>query len=280
MLVGWGNRRLAVDIAGPTSQRLAEFVLSACRADEYGNASRATIVLVDEPNDTLRIVDPKGIVTRYATFAAAVDGLMAVLVEGLVRDVTDGPAFHAAATAHGDKAIVMPGVCGAGKSTLTAWLCRARGHAYLTDEAILLRADTHAIEFIRRPLHLKPGSQPVVQKLGFDRFEAAHVVQDRGHYFVSPDAFPAPSANGIAVGAVVFPTFDANASAQLTPMSGAQAAGRLLEVVLNSPNLPDKGFPTTVAALADVPCFALRYGDKSELPSAFDQVEAAMLNRS
>jgi hypothetical protein len=274
MLVGWGNRRLAVDIAGPQSRRLANFVLADCQADAASSASVDAVALADEPDGRLRIVDPQGIVQSYTAFARAVDGLMAVLVEGLVRDVTDGPAFHAAATAYNGKAIVMPGVCGAGKSTLTAWLCGARGHAYLTDEAILLRADTLAVEFIRRPLHLKPGSAALAKQLGFARQGAPLVVEDHEHYFLSPTLFGSASMASYPLAAVVLPTYVDGAPLSLQRISGARAAALMLEVCLNAPKTGELAFSTAVAALADIPGFLLRYGDSTDLAWAFEKIES------
>ena len=73
--------------------------------------------------------------------------------------------LHAGGSAGTDgRTVVVHGVSGAGKTTLTAALVQA-GLAYVTDETVCLDPDTLVIEPFPKPLTVKPGSQELLAHL-------------------------------------------------------------------------------------------------------------------
>ena len=144
--------------------------------------------------------------------------------------------LHAGAVAGDGGAVALPGPPDAGKSTLTAALCR-RGLRYVTDEAVALDGDA-TVHPYPKPLTLDPRSLALLD------VPAGTAVA--GH--LPPTAVGAVAPEPVPLTAVVLPERRPGAGATLERLDPAEAALALAGATFNLPATGDVG----LAALADV----------------------------
>lgn len=199
----------------------------------------------------------------------------AILAELLMGDVCyhladrsrGGLLFHAAGLAWQGKGLLLPGLMGAGKTTLTAWLV-TRGLDYLTDELVFVPHGANTIQTLTRPLNIKKASRPTLQTaLPFD-FEAhaAHILSTPRADLIPPALLRPVQLSKPPLGLILFPHHLPNSDFALRPLSKAQAGLALMECLINARNLPGHGL-SEIARLAQVaPAYRLSYTN-------FDQIE-------
>lgn len=232
------------------------------------DAVRAQAEIRQDPDGTFTLQTPHTPTVSGLTELSLPDHLMDAVIRGLVTDLRSGIALHAAAVAFDDRALLIAGATGVGKSTLTAWL--AANHArYLTDELVILSLagpDTRVSPFVR-PLTAR---HDVLQTLrAQDAFnEERPTLASDGKIMVAPpdDASSAP----IAVGAVVLPRFSsALDTPHVVPLEPSQTALALLGSHLNGANLEDGGLAAVSRVARATPAFELHYGDLDQLDDDF-----------
>lgn len=96
--------------------------------------------------------------------AAACDALVAALNEAAVAPSADHLLAHAGVVASGDRAVLLPGASGSGKTSLTIALVAA-GLEYLSDETAAVAVRDLALLPYPKPLSVKAGAQPVFPEL-------------------------------------------------------------------------------------------------------------------
>jgi hypothetical protein len=192
-------------------------------------------------------------------FTAAVDALAPVLEGALigwaVRSQRDAAAFHAGCVAWGERAVLLVGDKGRGKSTLAAALGATA--SYLGDEVAFVRFSDGTMIPFPKAATLKQGS--------FDCFPARETWHDpvRGPVrYVMPDGEPGDAA--ISPALVVFPRWTAEASGATVELldpertalglvrqtfGGLSRDARTLEVVTRLARLP--AYTITYSTLDD-----------------------------
>jgi hypothetical protein len=73
---------------------------------------------------------------------------------------------------------------------------------------------------------------------------------------------------------IVFPRFEAEAPLELTRISPARAAVRLIETVANTRNLPDHGLARITELASNVETYNLTYGRFDQLRPFLDLIES------
>jgi hypothetical protein len=163
--------------------------------------------------------------------------------------------LHASAVAAGERALVLPGPMGAGKSTLAAALVQA-GWSYLTDEVVALNPGTGMIRPYPKYLSLGApfaGLAPVPAGM-------RTVVGDE--QLVPPAAIRAGAVGGPArPSVVVLPRYERGAPTVLEPLTAADAFPAVAQHVFHLDRDGERVL-TTVAAMVDgAPCFRLVSGE-------------------
>lgn len=160
---------------------------------------------------------------------------------------TQAPNFlviHAAVVAREDRAIILPGVPGAGKSTLCAALVAA-GWRLLSDEFALIHPDTLAVHPMPRPISLKNASIDIISARWTDAWHSSPV-RDTTKGTVALFRPPLASVQAMARPAqakwVVFPRYTAGAAFEIASIPRARALASLAEHVVNFAELPRKHF--------------------------------------
>lgn len=173
-------------------------------------------------------------------------------------------AFHAAAVAHPDGAILLCGPRESGKSMLAGYLA-GRGFRLLTDEPALLHLDSSAVSELSLPISLKEGSWtalrdelaqfscgPVHVRSDGTRIKLAHV-RTEGGLCLTP------------LVRIVFPEYSPAIEKQAEPLSLLRTLFLLNESgVLPRKNLGRRRFEEFLVLLDRTPAHRVRYKSLSE----------------
>jgi hypothetical protein len=181
--------------------------------------------------------------------------------------------LHAAAVSHKQRALIIPGDSGHGKSSLTAWLV-ANGFEYITDELVLID-DDNKLEGVGRPIQIKASGVDAVSSLIKDESKV----------------FPGSLANGLTVDVlggqfsqseallslILFVKFEHNAGFSLEKLSSAQAGLKLMGSHVNARNMDGYGFNQMTSLARNTQCYSLVYGGFDTLPEDFVQTLQSLL---
>jgi len=170
-------------------------------------------------------------------------------------------AFHAAAVAHLDSAVLLCAPRESGKSTLTAYLVAHR-FDLLSDEPALLHLDIGAVSGFSHPISLKEGSwRPLKDELSQFSLGPLHVRSDgtRIRLAHAPSERRATGARKLTH--IVFPQYEPSVNAQIEALSPLQALALLNEGGLLLANgLGRDGFERFLSLLVRTPSHRISYG--------------------
>lgn len=192
--------------------------LGVARPPGDADAPQRGFSLVRDGAETVLFVDGTE-ACRAATLDKTIERLLADALLH-VYDNTDWVAsVHAAALGDERGCLLLPGVSGTGKTTLTAALLAGTGLRYLTDDIALLRSKDLCVEPVPGPLVLKRGSWPLLEaalpelaaKPNWRRFD------DDVRYWSPPVERIATTS--LPVTAVALPRRRAGVAARLVPIS-------------------------------------------------------------
>lgn len=149
--------------------------------------------------------------------------LEASLCEAIIRSQQRSIAVHAATLFSGTSAALIVGRSGAGKSTLSMALAR-RGFAVASDDVTLVEPDTLNVLPIPRCFHLDEQSVALLKADGL-QFPPAPT----GSSFLAPSDFGVTAIPPCRARVLVFVSGPREKRPQLTPISQAEMAARLLQ---------------------------------------------------
>lgn len=193
--------------------------------------------------------------------------------------------IHAAVVARGERALILPGEPGAGKSTLCAELV-GHGWRLLSDELALLSPESRRLTPVPRPIGLKGPSIELIR----DRFPTAEIGPACRDTAKGTVAHLLPPAASVAAGGheavpvrIVFPRFRPGAALRLTEMPDDEALRGLLEGTFNFPVQGVRGFNGLIDLVEQCGAHCLEYADLDEARSALegliDNPEADLVGR-
>jgi HprK-related kinase A len=171
--------------------------------------------------------------------------------------------LHAAAVASGDAAIIMPGVPGAGKSTLCAALGLS-GWRILSDEHAMIPLKTTEIVPLCRPVSLKNESIDVIKSFSSNAIFGP--VSEETHKGVvmhmkadlQPDSHDTKT---LSVRAMVFPRYARGEPQQLSPRRRTDSFILAAYHSFNYSLLCENGFEAMKTLVQNVDCYDLVYYD-------------------
>jgi HprK-related kinase A len=169
--------------------------------------------------------------------------------------------IHAAVLERHGHALVLPGVTGAGKSTLCAALAH-RGWRLLSDEFALIQPADGQIAPWPRPISLKNLSVDVIRRWAPDAYMSPPVQNTtKGTVVhVRPPAESVRRARDRATPAwIVFPTYEQSTANRLTPLPKALAFFRLAGCSFNYETLGIQGFQTLSRMIERCDAFEFAY---------------------
>lgn len=180
------------------------------------------------------------------------------LAEELVRR-SGLRGMHAGGVVLGDRAVLLPGEGGRGKSSLTAALA-LRGLPVLGDDVVLLDEAGWAHPF-RRLLKLEEPARSILS-LPPSPAPLAEAWSDASFY--RPRDLGSRWADPAPVGAVVIPERIEGTAARLVSRRPSELLPGLLAAVVLSDRIAAGAFDAVSAALAGASCWSLRYGSTPE----------------
>ncbi|MEZ5501991.1 MAG: HprK-related kinase A [Halioglobus sp.] len=187
--------------------------------------------------------------------------------------------LHAAAISRNGSAIIMPGIPGAGKSTLCAALGLS-GWRILSDEHALIVPNTTKIVPLCRPVSLKNESINAIRSFSSDAVFGP--VSERTHKGVvahmKADMHPhSHDIQPLQAGAMVFPRYSRDEPQRLN--TRARTASFILAAYhsFNYSLLCETGFEAMKTLIANVECYDLVYHD---LDWAVKVIDELPLNRA
>lgn len=207
------------------------------------------------------------------------DQAMPMFEWGLNWCVSNHPSqflvIHAAAIEKGGRAVIMPGVPGSGKSTLTAGLVN-RGWRLLSDELTLISLSEGRIMGLARPISLKNESIDVIREF-VPAATMSRVARDTVKGRVALLKAPAESIARVAEPArpawIIFPKY-VNGSPSI--LERKPKAATLIQIAENSFNYNiygSRGF-TVLADIVDTcACYTFTYADLDDTVKVFDRLE-------
>lgn len=185
--------------------------------------------------------------------------------------------FHAAVVANGERALVMPGPPGSGKSTLCAALV-TQGWRLLSDEMAVLDLESGLIHGLARPVSLKNESIPALRALAPDAFVSAPC-HDTLKGTVAHLRPPIDSVERMHTparpGWIVFPRFDPGANTERVSRGRDTAFFDLVSNAFNYSTLGDIAFERTVDLVAQSDCHDLSYSRLAEAVACLGELADA-----
>ena len=169
-------------------------------------------------------------------------------------------AFHAGAVSDGDRALVLTGAAGSGKTTLTAAMVHD-GYRYHSDDLILLDPEDLKIQGVPFGFCIKDGGSAAVGEFFPGLNE--HYLHERGdrkrvRYVPPPPAsFRGDDTQGLEASWVVFPRYGAGTTTELRALDRSEALQRLVKECTFARPLTRSQVEAFVRWLQSVECYEL-----------------------
>lgn len=205
-------------------------------------------------------------------FASNLEGLAPAIKAYMLRSSLNNYPYlfqiHAGVVERAGTCLLLPGVAGSGKSSLTAALVHA-GWRYLSDETAPMEENALHIRPVPLALASKTGGWEIMETYfpGIRNLHV-HVREDakRVRYLTPPSAsIAADRPEGYSVRHIVFPRYDPHARTALSPLSKVETIGRLLPECLSLPRQLDQAKVAKLVDWAeDIDGHALPYSDLGE----------------
>lgn len=195
--------------------------------------------------------------------------LFDAVIFNLLNKSSNGIAFHAGAVACRGKVIMLPGLSGYGKSSMTSCLAAA-GYSYLSDELyfVPINEAEPCLPFIR-PLCIKTGSAAAIRRLLSDEQLTGALADQDGliipHRLLNKDFSPVFSPPAL----ILIPKFHPDATLHIEKLSAAQATTQLMACDVNGRNLEGHGFQQVVGITRSTPVYRIHF-------NSFQGVDTAM----
>ncbi len=181
---------------------------------------------------------------------------------------------HSAVLEKNGKAVILPGVPGAGKSTLCAALS-LNGWRLLSDEFALFSLSEKHLTPIPRPVSLKNESVDIIQQLKEGTIfgpliENTHkgsiaLMKPISDYVEASSQTAKPTW-------VIFPQFKAGATTELTPVMKGEGFMQVKKNCFNYDVLGHRGFEALGQLIEKCDCFDFSYSHLDEALNTFDKL--------
>lgn len=182
--------------------------------------------------------------------------------------------LHAAVVERGGRALIMPAVPGAGKSTLCAGLA-LRHWRLLSDEFGLVDLATGLMVPLPRAVPLKNESIAVIRAFSGDAHLGPLFTRTRkgdvAHLRPPGDSLARQQDPALPV-CIVFPSFQRSAPMQVRRLAKSEGFVRLAQNAFNYQFLGGEGFTALTHLVSACECFCLTYGSLEDAVGAIDEL--------
>jgi len=184
--------------------------------------------------------------------------------------------LHSAVVAKNGVALIMPGLPGAGKSTLCAVLA-LNGWRVLSDEHAMIHLGTANVEPLYRPVSLKNESIDIVRDYhpGVVMGPTTEETHKGVVAHMKADMHPESHKQGpVPARLMVFPQYHYGEKTQLRERTRAECFMFAAHHSFNYGILSETGFDTMTALMDAVQCYELRYSNLDEALRAIEDLGA------
>ena len=235
---------------------------------------QSSINIVELSVDRFSLRGNSGQSLEFSSFGELTVNLLGEVARVVIEDMKAAVALHAGAVAYKDKAVLIAGASGSGKSSLIAFLLAHDFH-YLTDEVAVLIGDS-AVAGLPRALILKPGATPNVAALPI--FAQATLRKYSGFTVLPPPVDSITDAR--ECGLIILPQFQAGESLSIEIVSPGKTTLKLLECNLNARNLRHGGVKELSSLARKIPTIRVTYSDISQLENVIDVLAKLVIDQS
>ena len=177
--------------------------------------------------------------------------------------------FHSAVVGNEQSCIILPGLSGVGKSTLTAALVHS-GFDYFTDEVALLKRHTHKVLPIPTSIGIKENSWEVLSPIYpvINKLPIYSGIENRRIRFLTPapNSIASSLREGKPAQSVIFPKYIPNRSTSIQQLGKVETLKQLAEVGYQTRNeLDPEKVNELVKWISGIHCYQIQY---SSLPDA------------
>lgn len=275
--ITFAGSTLAVEDNGDRAARIIELLYQYVPAGEARLAQTTYRLSSDRPAaGELQLHRDKVLLYRGAAEGTAAELLLSDTCYQLAAQSRAGLLFHAAGLAWREYGLLLPGASGAGKSTLTAWLA-LNDFNYLTDELVFVPWGSNHLVPFPRPLHLKRPARTAIEDSFDFTGHAQRILSSSYADLISPcllrpdNRFTCPPLR-----LIIFPRYQAGSQFSLTPLSKARAGLKLMQTLINAPNLPHQGFSKVTRLARQAPAYTMRYGSFEQIGQHVEALLASL----
>jgi hypothetical protein len=229
-------------------------IVGTCGDDWLMTSSLDGAFLINRERRTLRCISAPG-----ASFDACVDVLIRRVLPR-VATLFGASAIHAAALARPEGGVLLLGMSGAGKSTMTAALAHADWHILSDDISVMWGREEPLLAPAAQGVCVWPASREGIN-LPIEHCRPMPAYDGKTHFL--PEGEPATET--VPLRALVFLKREGTVAPVLEPMGEAEAlvtaAHMLVQFDPGDPARPDRvqGFARLSAAVKAVPSYRLHY---------------------
>ncbi|KGJ88161.1 HprK-related kinase A [Thalassotalea sp. ND16A] len=182
--------------------------------------------------------------------------------------------LHSGIVAKGDKAVLLPGPPGSGKSTMTAYLSGRQGWRLLSDEMALVLPETLKVQPFVRPICLKNKSVDLVKRWYPDAklSTVARNTHKGDVVHLCPGDSSWQQRDDLAkVNAIVFLRYDQRVDLEITELNQNQGFMQLAQNAVNLNLHGQQGFNTLVNLIENSAVFEVVYNDVEAVRTFLEQ---------
>lgn len=183
--------------------------------------------------------------------------------------------IHAAVIEKGGYAAILPAPPGSGKSTLCAALVN-RGWRLLSDELTLIRISDGKIVPLPRPVSLKNQSIDIIQRYAPDAVisrKISDTIKGTVAHMKAPGDSVVRAAETAQVAWIIFPKYQAGATAHLEALPQSRAFMRIADNAFNYSLLGTQGFETMANLIDASLCYDFTYSVLDEAIATFNALK-------
>ena len=272
--ISFDGHKVTVEFRHPEASDLLAF-LFADLSEETDHKSNATFLIEkeeDSAHDNWKLSRDGDPLFSGECIAGLGVMLMGDVLFHLICDNRKGLAIHAGLVSDDNGSILIPGVSGSGKTSVTTWLV-THGMRYHTDELVTIDLATGAAKAFTRPLNVKTCGVSAIQSIidldaVREQLRISREVTMIPHRLVNPDF----KADFPGISRIIFPGYIGDSDPGLVRLTGAEAGLELMRSNVIARNLPAHGFNEVTRLVRNIPAYRVHYRHYDDLPELIEKI--------
>jgi len=260
-LISFAGSIVSIQIDTNKALNFLDFLFTDIPPDEQAIERKTFSLTYDDETATYSFLDDHTQLYRGKLGVKCAALIYDSVIYYLLSKASDGIALHGGAVTYNNRVVLLPGISGAGKSSLTGWLI-SRGYSYLTDELVFFpKHHANQVQYLSRPVCLKPKSVPLLKPLVADGL-ISEVLEDKDGAIIPHrllnSAFKKVSS---LPELILLPDYQSGSPLDINKMSKAQLSTILMGCHVNARNLENHGFNQILTIAKSTPAYRISYSN-------------------